>query len=413
MSAASSTADRDRELDRAGWNIFNLDPRAIDVDLLTDVPSEPAPILTARARAAEADGRPPPAAGELAELAAAMVGPARMLFFTKGRAAETALAAALLAPGAVVLSNGLFRTTRHAIEGRGAVVETSPPGPPGSSAVDLGWAQGRMASGRVAAIHVELAANARCGWPLSLEHARALRALCDERGVLFLVDATRGLANARALGVDGPAGLRAVTELADAFTVSCAKEFLVAGGSLLAVRDLEAQRAAYTHGFEAGTLLESAPSRRLLAEGLRELAADPAWIDRRAAQLALLAGELGRLGVPVARPPGAHAVFVDIDPSVAADANGSRALEALLFREGGVRAMVQDTPSGGRAARLAVGLGRHEDAALRRAAAGVAAWHRRAAAGEVPLLVPAPSEALYEAFGHYAPARAPAQVPAE
>ena len=399
--------EREAELERAGWNVFNLDPRAIEIDLLTDVPFEPAPIVAGRARAAAdaagaATGHSDVAEPELAALAEAVYGPARYLFLAKGRSAELALSSALVPAGAVVLTNGLFRTTHRSVQVRGASVEVSPLAAHGSSAVDIDWARARMAEARVAAVYIELASNARAGWTVELDHLRALRRLCDERGALLFIDATRGMANACALGQPALASVRAAAGLADAFTISCAKELLVPSGSLLGLRDLAAQRAAFVYGFEEGALLETAGPRRLLAEGLREIAADPAWIDRRAAQLDLLAGELRRLEVPLIEPVGAHAVFVRVADDAAPGPHGNRALEALLYRVAGVRTMVQKSPLlGARIARLAVAVGGHDDGALRRAAAGIADWRRRAA--DAPSLTPVPSECLHEQyFARYA-----------
>ena len=400
--------EREQELERAGWNVLNLDPRAIDIDLLTDIPLDPVALVAERAAAAAAAGRADPAPAELAGLAETLFGAPRTLFFTKGRAAELALSAALIPAGSVVLTNGLFRTTQRSVEVRGAAVELSPLAARGSSAIDLAWARTRMAEARVAAIYVELASNARAGWTLDLDHLRALRSLCDERGALLLIDGTRGLANARAQGPGLPAlaTARAALELADAFALSCAKEFLVPSGALVGMRDLAAQRAAFLYGFEEGSLLEAAHPRALLAEGLREVAAHPDWIDRRAAQLALLAGELRRLGVPFLEPVGAHAVFVPVDPDAGPGPHGSRALEALLYWRTGIRTLVHNSPlTGGRLVRLVLGVGRHGDDGVRRAAAGIARW-RASAAGETPSLSPVPSDSLHEYFGRFARAGA-------
>jgi tryptophanase len=393
----SDEKEREQELERAGWNVLNLDARAIEIDLLTDVPHHPAAIVAERALAATAGGRRDPDPDELTWLAEAIFGPARYLAFSKGRSAELALSAAIVRPGARVLANGLFRTTQRSVEVRGGAVETSPPARTGSSAMDLDWARARAAEGPVAAIYVELASNARAGWPVDLDHLRALRGLCDEHGALFLIDATRGLANARALGLPVLATVRAAVELADAFMVSCAKEFLVPSGSLLGVRDLAVQRAAFLYGFEEGALLETAWPRSLLGEGLREVAARPDWIDRRAAQLARLAGELARLGVPLVEPLGAHAIFVRVDPEPPPGPHGNRALEALLYQKAGIRTLVQKSPLfGDRIMRLAVAIARHDDATLHRAAAGIATWLR--SSDEAPSLTPIPSDCLHEQY---------------
>jgi hypothetical protein len=69
-----------------------------------------------------------------------------------------------------------------------------------------------------------------------------------------------------------------------------------------------------------------------------------------------------------------------------------------------VRSLILPNPLlGGRLMRLALALGRLDDDALVRGAAGIAGWRRRCAAAEIPPLAPVPSDALHERyFARYA-----------
>ena len=71
-----------------------------------------------------------------------------------------------------------------------------------------------------------------------------------------------------------------------------------------------------------------------------EEALEPGYLRYRARSVAYFADGLERVGVPVVRPPGGHAVFIDagrLAPHIPADQFPGQAVAVALYEEGGVR----------------------------------------------------------------------------
>jgi len=365
---APTTVDRDAALERAGWNVLHLDPFDIEHDLLTDVPARSFVREVAEAGCEAALGRV--REPDLAALAAELYGPALYTVATKGRAAEAALLSAI--GKLAVVTHGLFRSTQHAIaKYAGGPIEIAPHARAGSSDLDLEWLKARLERGGVGAVYLEPSNNALGGWLLSLEHVRAVKALCVAHGALLLLDGCRLLANVLALGL--PLGAaHDFTRAADAFTVSCSKELLTPYGALAAVRDPALHHKVQSFCMEEGTLLEPLDARVRLAAGMRRILGDPSPIVARGALVHSLARALAARGVSIVEPPGAHAVYVrtSLPPGEPMRARG---LEARLFLDHGVRAIAIPNPLlNGVIMRLPLVVGMWDEAALTHIAEGVA-----------------------------------------
>jgi tryptophanase len=406
-----TSASRAALLERARFNTIELDANDIDVDLSTDVPRR---AVLPGVRDAEIDvtlgGARAPALDEAALALYGAGAPGRYVWGVRGRAVELAMAAALVHKGTVVLGNGLFRTTQLAFRRAGAEVELEPGSPsrPGSSDLDLKWLALRLAEGEVGWVCVEASNNALGGWPQSLDNLKAVRALCDQHRAGLLLDATRLLSNGIAAepGRDPIALAREMTALVDAFWVSCAKELIAPVGALLAVRSLEAQRRAYGHLFEEGTWLDSVEARVRVLRGLQAIAADPSPLRTRRAQLELVAATLRKEGVRILEPPGAHAVFVPVDAELLQGSPArARALECWLYERAGVRVLIAPYPRMGYTAmiRLAIGVGRYQDAQLVGAARAIAQMlHDPSGAPELVELAAGIDDPVHDMVKHYA-----------
>ena len=100
----------------------------------------------------------------------------------------------------------------------------------------------------------------------------------------------------------------------------------------------------HTYGGMAGRDLEA------LAVGVREMVQDE-WIAHRVAQVEYLGKRLAEGGVPIVRPIGGHAVFVDAKaflPHLTQDDLPAQALAAWIYQATGVRAMERGMVSAGR-----------------------------------------------------------------
>jgi tryptophanase len=279
----------------------------------------------------------------------------------QGRAAEKILFTVLGAPGRVIPNNTHFDTTRANVEFAGA------------TALDLPIADARTPSAvhpfkgnmNVAALAALLEAraadvpvvfvtvtnNSGGGQPVSLENLRAVRAVCDRHGVPLFLDACRFAENAWFIRErePGQAGrdiadiVRDMAALADGMTMSAKKDGLANIGGWLAVRDdrlaaecrnlLILTEGFPTYGGLAGRDLDA------IAQGLREVV-EHDYLRYRIGSTAYLGDALHAAGVPVVRPIGGHAVYIDAGallPQIAPLEYPGQALACELYATGGVR----------------------------------------------------------------------------
>ena len=280
----------------------------------------------------------------------------------QGRAAEKILFAVIAGPGKAVPNNTHFDTTRANVEYTGA------------EAVDLVIPEGREPSllhpfkgnmdlqrleafleergpANVPAVFVTITNNSGGGQPVSLENLRGVRAICDRFGVPLFLDACRFAENAWFIREreDGQHDrtvaeiVREMASLADGMTISAKKDPLANIGGWLAMNDdalaekcrnlLILTEGFPTYGGLAGRDLEA------IAQGLRE-AVDHDYLRYRVRSTAYLGEALERVGLPVVRPAGGHAVYVDARamlPHIPPLQYPGQALAVALYVTGGIR----------------------------------------------------------------------------
>jgi tyrosine phenol-lyase len=291
----------------------------------------------------------------------------------QGRGAENLLSKAWIKPGQSVAGNMYFTTTRAHIELNGGIFhdvivdEAHDPvaNLPFKGNVDLKKLEALIKKvGRAAMAYVAVGApvNLAGGQPVSLDNLRKVAALCKTNGVRLVLDGARLVENSYMISQREPAQkgrpvadiLKDMCAVVDAIAVSAKKDAYVNIGGFLATRDKglydEASNLCvlyeglHTYGGMAGRDLEA------LAVGVREMVQDE-WIAHRVAQVAYLGERLAEGGVPIVRPIGGHAVFVDARaflPHLTQDDLPAQALAAWIYQATGVRAMERGIVSAGR-----------------------------------------------------------------
>jgi tryptophanase len=279
----------------------------------------------------------------------------------QGRAAEKILFSAIAGPGKVVPNNTHFDTTRANVEFTGAeavdlvIAEGRDPAAdhPFKGNMDLVRLEALLAerADDVPVVFVTVTNNSGGGQPVSLENLRGVRALCDRFGVPLFLDACRFAENAWFVKLrEPPQADRAVPDivremaaLADGMTMSAKKDPMANIGGWLAMRDDDwAERCRNlliltegfpTYGGLAGRDLEA------IAQGLRECV-DEHYLRYRIRSTAYLAEALDRAGVPIVKPAGGHAVYLDaraLLPHVPPLAYPGQSLAVALYETGGIR----------------------------------------------------------------------------
>jgi len=355
--------ERRRKLEDAGWNLFALHADDVIIDLLTDSGTS---AMSAEQWAAVMRGDESYAGSpSYYRFEAAVRGlmPFRHVIPThQGRAAEAILFSILGGPGKIVPSNTHFDTTRGNIEATGAaaldllVDEAHDPESthPFKGNVDLGRLERLLedSGASVPLVMLTVTNNAGGGQPVSLANIRAAADVAHRHGKPLFIDGCRFAENAWFIKCREPGqASRSVPEIvrdmfsvADGMTMSAKKDAFANIGGWLAVNDDELATAARnrliltegfpTYGGLAGRDLEA------IAVGLEEIV-DEQYLRYRVRTNEYIGEKLIALGVPIVRPVGGHAVFVDARrflPHIPPLQYPGQALTVALYELGGIRA---------------------------------------------------------------------------
>jgi tyrosine phenol-lyase len=191
---------------------------------------------------------------------------------------------------------------------------------------------------------------------------RELRALCDRYGIELYLDATRMVENAlfiqeREPGYQDKPIAEILIEFCsyiDAAWMSAKKDNLVNIGGWLAVRDeklferlrnmVVVYEGLHTYGGLAGRDMEA------IAIGISESVEDD-YVRARVGQIRYLGELLYDWEIPIVRPVGGHAIFLDARafyPHLDQEELPAQTLAAELYLESGVRGMERGIVSAGR-----------------------------------------------------------------
>jgi tryptophanase len=354
--------ERDAALQAAGYNLFNLHADDVLIDLLTDSGTG----AMSRDQWAAIQHGDESYAGSPSWFA--FLESVQTLFPFKhvipthqGRAAEKILFSVVGGPGKVVPNNTHFDTTRANVEATGAaavdlvIPEGRDPAAehPFKGNMDIAALDRFLAEheGEVPVVFVTITNNSGGGQPVSMENLRAVRAVCDAHRVPLFLDACRFAENAWFIKLREPGHgdrsipdiVREMASLADGMTMSAKKDGLANIGGWLALNDdrlaeqcrnlLILTEGFPTYGGLAGRDLEA------IAQGLREVV-DEDYLRYRVRSTAYLGEALDAAGVPLVKPFGGHAVYLDarrLLPHIQPLEYPGQALAIALYREGGIR----------------------------------------------------------------------------
>ncbi|GKX53941.1 tyrosine phenol-lyase [Leminorella grimontii] len=291
----------------------------------------------------------------------------------QGRGAENLLSSLLIKDGDYVPGNMYFTTTRAHQERNGATfvdiiideAHDSQKELPFKGNIDVAKLEkliNEVGADKIPYVCLAVTVNLAGGQPVSMANMREVSKLCRKNGILVMYDATRCVENAYFIKEREPeykdatiaAILKEMMSYSDGCTMSGKKDCLVNIGGFLCMNDDE----LYQKACEMVVLYEGMPSygglagrdMEAMARGIVE-SVDFAYIQHRIAQCYYLADKLTKAGVPIVRPVGGHAVFLDAKaflPHVPQEQFPAQSLAAELYIDSGVRSMERGIISAGR-----------------------------------------------------------------
>ena len=354
--------EREAALRAAGYNMFRLHAEDVLIDLLTDsgTGAMSAAQWSAIMQADEsyAGSR---SFYRFESVVKDLTGFAHVIPTHQGRAAERILFHTVLKPGQVVPNNNHFDTTRANIEVEDVealdlvIHEGTVPHVihPFKGNIDLAALERLLEerADKVPLVMVTVTNNSGGGQPVSMENLRGVRRLCDRFRKPFFLDACRFAENAWFIKLREPgqsartpkAIAQEMFSLADGCTMSAKKDGLANIGGFLAMNDPEWAEVARnmliltegfpTYGGLAGYDLEA------VAQGLEEVVEED-YLRYRIRSTEYLGEKLIGADVPIIRPPGGHAIYLDaraLLPHVPPLAYPGIALGNQLYVEAGIR----------------------------------------------------------------------------
>jgi tyrosine phenol-lyase len=291
----------------------------------------------------------------------------------QGRGAEHLMYSHLVKPGQIVPRNMYFTTSKLHVELPGGkmvdmiIDEAHDPEKehPFKGNVDLNKLQKYIDDyglDKISFVSVEMDVNMAGGQPVSMENLRDLREFCNDYKLKIVFDATRSSENAyfireREKGYENTPIidiLREMMSYSDGCIYSSKKDCLVNIGGFLATHDKEIYEATrnmvvvyeglHTYGGMAGRDMEA------VARGLRE-GAQFEYLKYRIHQVRYLGEMLKKEGVPIVKPIGGHAVFLDAVkflPHLEREQWPAQTLAAAIYEDSAVRSMERGAISKGR-----------------------------------------------------------------
>ncbi len=355
--------ERDRLLQAAGYNLFHVPADSVYVDLLTDSGTS---AMSDNQWAGMMLGDESYAGSKnyyhFEEVVRSIFGYRYVIPTHQGRMAENLLFSTIVKAGMSVPNNIHFDTTRANVEHQGAqaldlvVKEAYDPHCtlPFKGNMDLIRLEetiNQVGRENIPLVMLTITNNSGGGQPVSMQNIRQTRVLLNRYGIPLIFDACRFAENCffikeRESGYADTPILEIARELfsyGDGCTMSAKKDGLANIGGFLSLNNeqwvqdvtnmLILVEGFPTYGGLAGRDLEA------MARGLREVL-DEEYLRFRIGQVRYLGEMLENAGVPILKPVGGHAVYLNAKeflPHIRPEEFPAQALAVALYREYGIR----------------------------------------------------------------------------
>ncbi len=291
----------------------------------------------------------------------------------QGRGAEHIISQLLISKGDYIPGNMYFTTTREHQELAGGtfvdviIDEAHDPESthPFKGNVDLQKVEDlikKVGADKIPYVSVAATVNMAGGQPISMTNLEALRELTQKHGIKIIFDITRAVENAwfikqREKGYENTSVaeiLKQMCSYTDGATMSGKKDLLVNIGGFLALNDEDlfdqarnmvvVYEGLHTYGGLAGRDMEA------MARGMEEMVKED-YLRSRVGQVEYLGQKLIDWDIPIVKPIGGHAIFLDakkILPHIPQEKFPAQTLAAEIYIDSGVRTMERGIVSAGR-----------------------------------------------------------------
>lgn len=366
--------ERENIIKEAGYNTFLLPSKDVYIDLLTDSGTS---AMSDKQWASLMIGDEAYGGSEnwykLRDAVQEVYGFDYVVPTHQGRGAENILSQIMIEDGDYIPGNMYFTTTKtHQEINGGKFVDVIMDEAHQSDAevkfkgnVDLNKYKkliDEVGAEKIPYICVAVTVNMAGGQPVSMKNLKEVKELSEKNGIKVMFDATRCVENAYFIkeqeeGYEDKtvaAILKEMMSYADGCTMSGKKDCLVNIGGFLAMNDEDLYQKATslvvvyegmpTYGGMAGRDMEA------MATGIYE-SVDPYYIEHRIKQVRYLGDKLDEAGIPIVKPVGGHAVFLDARkflPHLEQKELPAQSLAAAIYVDSGVRAMERGIVSAGR-----------------------------------------------------------------
>lgn len=291
----------------------------------------------------------------------------------QGRGAEHIISQLLISKGDYIPGNMYFTTTREHQELAGGtfvdviIDEAHDPESthPFKGNVDLQKVEDlikKVGADKIPYVSVAATVNMAGGQPISMTNLEALRELTQKHGIKIIFDITRAVENAWFIkqhekGYENTSVaeiLKQMCSYTDGATMSGKKDLLVNIGGFLALNDEDlfdqarnmvvVYEGLHTYGGLAGRDMEA------MARGMEEMVKED-YLRSRVGQVEYLGQKLIDWDIPIVKPIGGHAIFLDakkILPHIPQEKFPAQTLAAEIYIDSGVRTMERGIVSAGR-----------------------------------------------------------------
>ncbi len=370
----TSRKKREKALKKAGYNTFLLKSKDVYIDLLTDSGTS---AMSDRQWAGMMLGDESYAGSinfyHLEKAVRKYYSYKHLVPTHQGRGAEHLISQVQIKEGQIVPGNMYFTTTRlHQEMAGGKFVDVIideahnvNSDHPFKGNIDIEKLEQLIethGADKIAYVSLAGTVNMAGGQPVSMENIKAVKALCDKHGILLYLDATRLVENAwfiqkREDGYQDKSIKKILFEFcsySDGAWMSGKKDHLVNIGGWVAVNDdkvfdklrnlVVVYEGLHTYGGMAGRDMEA------MAIGIKESVKDK-HINARIGQVRYLGQLLEDWGIPIVKPVGGHAIFLDAKafyPHIPQDQFPAQTLAANIYLDSGVRGMERGIVSAGR-----------------------------------------------------------------